>query len=190
MQHNFLCSLYKSLESSKTVVKSGASDRAIQAYEMKQTLERTAARPTMTFGPTQTQRNNKTAQFATLSTLEAKPPSTLSHKSEAASYSEYRTLKKEDVDRMPLDELKRFAKAMQAEIARCRHSEPLNPAGIREEKIAGLLQEREQWAKKLQMEEKQLADQQQILDALKAQGSTYTSKRGSNAVTPTLSQAL
>ena len=91
---------------------------------------------------------------------------------------------------MPLDELKRFAKAMQAEIAKCRHAEPLNPAGVREEKISALLQEREQWSKKLQMQEKQLADQQQLLDALKAQGSTYTSKRGSNVPTPTLSQAL
>jgi hypothetical protein len=44
---------------------------------------------------------------------------------------------------MPLDELKRFAKAMQNEITKCKTSEPLNPAGVREDKIRSLLQERE-----------------------------------------------
>lgn len=68
---------------------------------------------------------------------------------------------------MPLDELKRFAMAMQKEITKCKTSDPLNPAGVREEKLKGLLVEREQWQSKAKLEEKKLYDATLQLEVLK-----------------------
>ena len=99
-------------------------------------------------------------------TIQSKTPSALSTKS-VGNFSEYRSLKAGDVDRMPLDELKRFAMAMQKEITKCKTSDPLNPAGVREEKLKGLLVEREQWQSKAKLEEKKLYDATLQLEVLK-----------------------
>jgi hypothetical protein len=78
-----------------------------------------------------------------------------------SNYSDYKNVRPEDLERMPLDEMKRFAKAMQAEVARCKTSEPLNPNGVREEKLRALIAEREKWRKQLVMDEKKLEEAQE-----------------------------
>jgi len=44
---------------------------------------------------------------------------------------------------MALDELKKMAKALKGQIASAKTTNPLNPHGIREEKLKTLLAERE-----------------------------------------------
>jgi hypothetical protein len=46
---------------------------------------------------------------------------------------------------MPLDDLKRLARALHSEVLRGKCTSPLNPSGVREEKLKELLAEREQW---------------------------------------------
>lgn len=76
-------------------------------------------------------------------------------------------MKSSDLDRMPLDELKRFAKAMKGEINKCKSSDPLNPCGVREEKLKALLAEREKWKKQLTLDQKNLEEAQQQLESHK-----------------------
>ena len=65
---------------------------------------------------------------------------------------------------MPLDEMKRCAKAMQQEIQRCKITEPLNPSGVREEKLKTLLAEREKWKKQLHLDQKNLNEMQEQIE--------------------------
>jgi hypothetical protein len=65
---------------------------------------------------------------------------------------------------MPLDELKKLAKALQNQITVCQTTEPLNPHGIREEKLKTLLAERETWKQRAVMEKRKLADAQESFE--------------------------
>ena len=61
------------------------------------------------------------------------------------SRSDYLKIKPSEVDRMPLDELKKLAKALHQQIDVCKNTQPLNPHGIREEKLKTIIAERETW---------------------------------------------
>jgi len=46
---------------------------------------------------------------------------------------------------MSLDALKDFARGLQTEIKRCQRTEPLNPAGIRDQTLEGLIKEKDKF---------------------------------------------
>ena len=67
---------------------------------------------------------------------------------------------------MALDELKKMAKALKGQIATSKTTNPLNPHGIREEKLKTLLAEREQWKQKAAFEQRKLNE---TLEAIELQ---------------------
>ena len=77
--------------------------------------------------------------------------------------SQYGNTKPEQIERMALDELKKMAKSLKSQIAQTKTSNPLNPHGIRDEKLKQIIAEREQWKQKAALEQRKL---QETLEAL------------------------
>eukprot|EP00347_Sterkiella_histriomuscorum_P016482 403353010 len=82
-------------------------------------------------------------------------------------FEPFRKTRLQDVDVLTLDQLKNFAKALQGEIKRCSQTNPLNPQGIREQTLDGLLKEREKWKQAAVNENKKLMDSQDVLESQK-----------------------
>ncbi|CDW90581.1 UNKNOWN [Stylonychia lemnae] len=86
---------------------------------------------------------------------------------EKTNFEPFRKTRLQDVDYLTLDQLKKFAKALQVEIKRCNNTEPLNPQGIRDSTLENVLKEREKWKQMAVNENKKLADSQEVLDSQK-----------------------
>ena len=68
---------------------------------------------------------------------------------------------------MPLDDLKKLAKALHQQIDICKNTKPLNPHGIREEKLKIIVAERETWKQRAVLERRKLTEAQEQLEQQK-----------------------
>ena len=62
-----------------------------------------------------------------------------------------------------MDEMKKMAKSLKSQISQTKTSNPLNPLGIREEKLKQIIAERDKWKQRAALEQRKL---QETLEAL------------------------
>ena len=67
---------------------------------------------------------------------------------------------------MALDELKKMAKSLKSQISQTKTSNPLNPFGIRDEKLKQIIAERDQWKQRAALEQRKL---QETIESLELQ---------------------
>ena len=175
----YIYSLYKSLEKSKSLVTTNLTSKVFQVYEQKQsTIRNLTVRPYATVDSgrptacaprftTKAPAAAKTANQTFDPQYHHEPTESKLEKESVVSFSEYSTVKPSEIDRMALDDLKRYARALQGEIKHCKTSAPLNPAGVREEKLKALLADREKWKQKAAMDKKREAEAIESLESTK-----------------------